>query len=43
MHKTNKTSLWSQLFSLFEGLPPIFPSCYPLFDRIECYHGYWTG
>ena len=44
MHKTKqKTSLWSQLSPLFEGLPPIFPNCYPLFDRIECNHGYWTG
>ena len=44
MHKTKqKTSLWRQLSPYLKGLPPIFWNCYPLFDRIEYYHGYWTG
>ena len=44
MHKTKqKHPFGANFLSLFEGLPPIFPNCYPLFDRIECNHGYWTG
>ena len=44
MHKTKQDIVpLETTFSLFEGLPPIFPSCYPLFGRIEYYHGYWTG
>ena len=43
MHKTKQKRPLEATFSLFEGLPPIFWNCYPLFDRIEYYHGYWTG
>ena len=34
MHKTKQKHPFGPTFSLFEGLPPIFPNCYPLFDRI---------
>ena len=44
MHK-NKTRIvpLETTFSLFEGLPPIFPELLSSFGRIEYYHGYWTG
>ena len=44
MHKTKQeSSLWRQLSPYLKGFHLFFPSCYPLFGRIEYYHGYWTG